>query len=302
MKRAAGNLCLLFFACFAGGCLEFKEQTMTYRYVKAADELRIFQDYRGIFGADADGKADVPLSGDEQEQLDSVWKGQRTFFFANWIFEYDREDLEGYRDALKDPEKTDLAAADRPKMEHLVGLVLDNVKVDNGPFYLDADGRLCGVQSVTVGKLSQIVAAVNGCTEIFLNQMQDENKEKPEDRKAVERFREDKAAKFLQQDGNALVLRWPMSRQSYDKGFGAKADDAEAVKQARAAGIGITWADDVATFSIGKADDGLTSITLPVFDNEYVPNAIAPATAKQAINKSFDPQAAAKKFLGGGEK
>ena len=76
-------VCLALFT----GCLEFEQQTLTYRYDAKTDTLRIFQSYQGIFGADAkDG-----LSQDELAQLDSVLTGQRTFFFANWIFELESE-------------------------------------------------------------------------------------------------------------------------------------------------------------------------------------------------------------------
>src|SRR5919198_2743031 len=76
------------------GCLEFGKQTMSYHYDKATDTLRIFQDYHGIFGEDAKGKPGEGLSAEEQEQLESVLKGQRTFFFSNWIFEYNRQQIE----------------------------------------------------------------------------------------------------------------------------------------------------------------------------------------------------------------
>ena len=83
------------------GCLEFEDQTLTYRYDAGTDTLRIFQDYHGIFGADDAAKV-TPA---EEEQLDSVLKGQRTFFFANWILEYNREQLREFLGQLKDPEK-----------------------------------------------------------------------------------------------------------------------------------------------------------------------------------------------------
>src|SRR5439155_20837429 len=83
------------------GCLEFEDQTLTYRYDAGTDTLRIFQDYHGIFGADDTAK----VTEAEVEQLDSVLKGQRTFFFANWILEYNREQLRELLQELKDPQK-----------------------------------------------------------------------------------------------------------------------------------------------------------------------------------------------------
>src|SRR5205814_7227167 len=86
-------------ACLAlfTGCLDFEQQTLTYRYDAKTDTLRVFQSYQGIFGADTrDG-----LSQDELAQLDSVLTGQRTFFFANWIFEYNRDQLRETVEKLK---------------------------------------------------------------------------------------------------------------------------------------------------------------------------------------------------------
>ena len=283
----------------SSGCLEFKEQTMSYRYDKGADEIRIFQDYRGIFGADAKGKAGVPLSSEEQGQLESVLEGQRTFFFENWIFEYNREDVETLLTDLKNPEQSKVAAADRPKLEKLLKLLIDNMRVANGTFYLDKDGKLCGVQSVTIGKCSEIVTALNDCTPIFLKDMADDESTEAADLEAIAKFGKDKAAKMLQLDGNAISLRWPMSRASYDEMFGAKSEDKAQVEEIRTAGIGIAWADEVATFTVGKKDDKITSVTLNTTssDTKYTPNAIAPARAKHAVQKHFDAAAAAKTFL-----
>src|SRR5256885_3355843 len=47
------------------GCLEFEDQTLTYRYDARTDTLRIFQDYHGIFGADDTSK----MTAEEEEQL-----------------------------------------------------------------------------------------------------------------------------------------------------------------------------------------------------------------------------------------
>ncbi len=102
MKTTLLRIGLLLLACAISGCVEFQEQTMSYRYDKAADELRIFQDYRGIFGGGdgADSTPGTELSGREQGELASVLEGQRTFFFANWIFEYDREAMQTLRENL----------------------------------------------------------------------------------------------------------------------------------------------------------------------------------------------------------
>ena len=77
MKRILGRLCLLGLLFLAVGCLQFEEQTMSYRYVRESDELRIFQDYRGIFGSGRaiflnEGEADRTLPENPAELSESV--------------------------------------------------------------------------------------------------------------------------------------------------------------------------------------------------------------------------------------
>ena len=122
------------------GCLEFEDQTLSYRYDSGTDTLRIFQDYHGIFGADDTAK----VTDAEMEQLDSVLKGQRTFFFANWILEYNREQLRELLEQLKDPQKRKEMKLSEPASagyEKLLTLALDNVRVENNGFYFDEIGR-----------------------------------------------------------------------------------------------------------------------------------------------------------------
>lgn len=303
MRRSLPRLCLLALTALAGGCLEFKEQTMSYRYDKDTDTLRIYQDYRGIFGQDAakEGRAGGALSDEELQQLRSVLKGQRTFFFENWIFEYDRESMERARTGLKDPETSKFDAADAPKIDKLLRLAIDNVRIANGPFYLGADGELCGVQAVTVGKFSEIVAALNECAPAFMKKNAEEEDTSPADRQAIAKFGKSADPTMLRHAGNALTLRWPMSRASFDRVFGDKIDDPTRVQEMRTAGIGIAWLDEVALFTLGDKDETITTLTMSSSSSAYTPNAIAPARAKHFVEERFDAPAAAKAFLLGGK-
>src|SRR5262245_53638118 len=149
------------------GCLEFEQQTLTYRYDTKTDTLRIFQSYQGIFGGDGNNG----LSKDELEQLNSVLTGQRTFFFANWIWEFNRDALRETVDKLKQPDaqqELKLDPAGLARAETLLKVVLDNVTVENGPFYFDQHGKLCGVQQVTLKQCSKIIAAANPAVRDYL--------------------------------------------------------------------------------------------------------------------------------------
>ena len=128
MAKRFPSLVLVVCLALFSGCLEFEQQTLTYRYDAKTDTLRIFQSYQGIFGADAkDG-----LSQDELAQLDSVLTGQRTFFFANWIFEYNRDQLREMIGKLKQPDaqqELKMEPAALARAEILLKLLLDNVRV-----------------------------------------------------------------------------------------------------------------------------------------------------------------------------
>jgi hypothetical protein len=281
------------------GCLEFGKQTMSYRYDKATDTLCIFQDYHGIFGEDAKGKPGEGLSAQEREQLESVLKGQRTFFFSNWVFEYDREKLEEQLHELKIPEKR--AALKLPEsglasLEKLVKLLHENVRVENGPFYFDARKKLCGVQYVTVTRCSAVIAAANEFAPHFIK-AQTEEEDFPEEEKTVGLKFASSPLSVVQLEGNALSVRWPMSRRSYDQDFGPSAKDTAKLTEVREAGLNYSFADDVVTWKLGKPADAVTSLTLSFSTNTYVPNLLEPAKRLHTIRETFDARAAADDFL-----
>jgi hypothetical protein len=151
---------LLAVALALTGCIEFDRQTMTYEHDAQADTLRIHQTYHGIYGAD-----DVTqLSGKEREQLADVMKGQRTFFFANWIFELN---VGAFKESLASeaiPKTNSLEEALRRAETNLLTLLVANVRVENGKFYLDDKGRPCGTQRVTIRNVSKLIAAGNELT------------------------------------------------------------------------------------------------------------------------------------------
>lgn len=143
-----------------GGCIEFEEQTLVYHYDQNADELRILQVYHGIFGGDG-GET---LSEQEGNQLQSVLDRERTFFFANWIFEYDEKSL---REAslLPDQEKTAQPSAEevavREAYQEFANFAIESVTVKNGGFFHDESGRLSGWQTVRIENASKVFAQAN---------------------------------------------------------------------------------------------------------------------------------------------
>jgi len=277
------------------GCLEFEDQTLTYRYDAAADILRIFQDYHGIFGADNTAK----VTAEEEDQLDSVLKGQRTFFFANWILEYNREQLSELLQELKDPQKRkerNIPETAGARFEKLLTLALDNVRVENNGFYFDAKGRLCGSQKVTVTHVAKLIAAGNDAIRESIKA----EAAKPEtsaEKRAVLLKAEAGPGDFIRLQGSALTVRVPMTSRAYAEMMDPGHSDARLLTEFRRQGGGITMTNDLVTFSLGAPTNAVTALTLPMTKNPYVPNAVDAVRKHASIREKFDPASAARAFL-----
>ena len=294
MAKRFPSLVLVVCLALFTGCLEFEQQTLTYRYDAKTDTLRIFQSYQGIFGADAkDG-----LSQDELAQLDSVLTGQRTFFFANWIFEYNRDQLREMIGKLKQPDaqqELKMEPAALARAEILLKLLLDNVRVDNGSCYLDQQGKLCGVQRVTIKQCTKIITAANPLIRDYLKAEAAKGETSAENRslflKSAERQRE-----YIQIEGNQLRLHWPVLRQDYEKQFGTNAEDIKQIEEFKRCGK-IGFANDEITVRAGEPTNKTTSITLSVSKKPYVANALEAVKKRTSIQREFDAEAAAREFV-----
>jgi hypothetical protein len=151
-------------------CVKFSRQTMTMHHDQAADRVLIFQVYEGIQGSEE------ALTEKEQQELASVFSGERTFFFANWLFEYNRKVVED--SVTKARQRLQVAAgqpalapAEREAAEATVALgeaVLAHVKVTNGRFYRNSAGQLCGYQQVTIEQVSKLVTVANASINRFV--------------------------------------------------------------------------------------------------------------------------------------
>ncbi len=281
------------------GCLEFERQTLTYQYDTKTDTLRIFQNYQGIFGVDKTNE----LSREEQEQLNSVLTTPRTFFFANWVFEYSRDEVSEAQTKSKVPDtnETPTDAAARGRLGTLLQLLLDNVRVENGGFYLDDKGKLCGVQRVTVTRVSKLIVAGNESIRDALKAESKSNSVDPfyaEDQRALYAKSASKPANYIQIEGNQIRVHFPMTHAEFDKNFEPTADVTKHLEEFRRSGGTLAFAQNAMRWSIGKPGDKTTRATLSVSDKPYVPNLLA-AVKKQSITlrEKFDPEAAAKEFL-----
>lgn len=267
------------------GCIEYERQTMSFRHEPATDTLYIFQDYQGIFGVDDPAS----LSDGEVDQLASVFRGERTFFYNNWITEYNREHLQ---ERLRTPKgELDKDEAYEAAIRTAAELALANVKVENIGFYFNQDSQLCGAQRVTVKNTSKVLASLNKLLLFLMRDLATRDDTSAEDKKLMLKFA-DSAQNVLRLDGNRLEIRWACSEADYRK----FKDQTPQGKGFRESGGEVSHADGVITLVLGKKDAQSTSLTMPFSEHPYVSNALAEAR-KQGIKPSYDAAAAAKAFL-----
>lgn len=287
------------------GCVDYGQQTLTYRYDAKTDTLRIFQVYQGIFGEDQP----EGLSEKELVQLQSVISGQRTFFFANWIWEYDRDEVRKGLDSLNKPDANADAKADakpdakldpaaRLRRETFFNLLLDNVEVENGTFYLDDQGRLCAVQSVTVSRFSKLVAAGNGQIRELLKLEANGEKVTPEEH-ALYLKSAGQARPYITINGNQIRFRLPITHAAFEKSYGPNSGSAKQLEAFKQQGGKVAFAHNEMKWSLGAPSDQSTTLTLPVAEKPYIANALDAVKSRAVIGEKVDIAAAAKAFVHG---
>ena len=297
-RRLFPSLALALLATGLTGCLDWVQQTATYQHDPKTDTVRIFQTYHGLFGSDEPGE----ITRNEIEQLDSVLKGQRTFFFANWVAEFSRtkiaEALTNSLAATPDATGAELArqTAQKQNLEALLKLLLTNVRVENGGFYLDADKRLCGVQRVTLSRFSHLISAANR----VLRDLIIEEAAKPDgadERKALLNRWLERKQDVLTVTGNRLLIRGPVSRAEYDKAVADEPKYQKVLAEFRAGGGEVRHENDEVIIRIGTETAPRVSVRLSVAEKPYRTNLVQYLQGRQPISATFAPDAAAAEFL-----
>jgi hypothetical protein len=297
MKRLLLPATLLSLTLALTGCLEFKEQTLTFRLDTAHDTLRIFQVYHGICGTKGE-----ELTDEEKEQLNSVLTTERTFFFTNWVYEISKEQI---RDGLAklrapkpagsdaEPGPNDYTEEELKRVERLGDLVMQNVRIENGTLYFDDQHRLCGTQKVTLSKWSELLAAGNAALRDMMRHELEEDKEMNAEEKAALLTQLDQVQNFLQVRENGLTITLPVPRKRFqDLTENRSADELDMLNTFKRAGGKLTYSDTghVMTIAFTAPQGSLTTLTLPVSTATYSDNAVAPLKEKQqVIKETHDP-------------
>lgn len=287
MVREIARIAAFASAMLSAGCLDFKEQTVTYRYDSETDTLRVFQEYRGIFG---DSQTDT-LTKAELEELNSVVSSERTFFFANWMWELNREELAGKLDAFNKrsvEERTPSAIATAALQRQ----ILDALRVKNGAAYFDAHGRLSAVQQVTLTHVTALIAAANDfLAETFRTEASNPKMAASKRERYIRALEEHR--EYIVRRGHAFFVRLPVTREEFDDSY----SDLERLSNG---GINVVFANDEMTWQIGVPSDVVTAVTMPVSRADYVPNAVASFRRCVTVLDSFDPSEEKRGFLSTG--
>lgn len=274
------------------GCIEFERQTLTYQHDAASDTLRIHQTYHGIFGAEDPQQ----LTDKEREQLASVMKGQRTFFFANWAFELNQELLLKQLADEVLPKTNSLEEAYRRATTNLLTLLIANVQVENGKFYLNEKGQACGTQRVTLRNVSKLLAAGNATMRKAL-ELEMKDKQTANERELINQSLA-RPEPFFSLTGQQIRFRFPLTKAEFDKLMNDDAQlkrfFAEFVKQ----GGVMQQADGELHASFGRTDAQRETVTLPMTSRKtYAGNALQHLRDTYGLAKEFNAEKEAGDFL-----
>ena len=241
-------------------CVEFDKQSMAYRHDARGDRLLIFQVYERIH---TDGE---PTEG-EKKELASVVNGQRTFFFANWIFEYDREaitkSLAEAQDQLQ--ETSDVERRTLQARIEFFQQLLDSVRVDKGKFFLNDQSELCAYQGVVVTHVSRLINKANHSisAEVEFQLASAECEFSRKQKQHIRSFMQ-RDGRWVRFNGNQLCLGIPQTSEDYD-------DTAVFLQQLQERGQFVSYNDPFLDMRLGNRRTSRTVITLDNLNGDYEP-------------------------------
>lgn len=267
-------------------CIEFEEQELLYNHDEKKDEIRMTLRYEGIFGnleggintqKKPDDKATPDKLNQKQvEQLASVLKGGRAFFFSNWIFEYDRRALpQMLIEAKNKPPEGKVFG--KPEKD-LIEALMKDVAIENVGFYKDEDGRLCGAQTFKLSNASTVISLAN---HVITRQMR---AKLPDFRKELEEPGDKEFSKesldlmeekfkgvfpFIQAEGNLVTLQLPLVPSDAQR---ISEDLLKELRESLNEGTRIEIQDQALALKIGDKEDTLGKVRQKCFVG-YFPNA-----------------------------
>jgi hypothetical protein len=325
MKVLIRNFFLTCWGVFLTSCIQFEREVIQYRHDASADELRMTLNYEGISGGKGsqglrEEASHDPreLSARQVEQIESVIKGGRAFFFENWIFEYDRSSI---RKALKE-----LSDGELEHENILVGvpekkflqISLEEIELTNLGFYLNENKRLCGTQTLVIKRFSKFLETTN---EMIRRQVVhgiecqlakvESGKFKPKDAPSAESTALlitacKKKHDFLLMKKGRLVVRVPLGKREYlefkKEILGKKPNSDEPNDQHLPTGIAVNYKNKMLTLALGDEKQEGPRLTKKCHSG-YFDNALRYLRTNhpEFLGQEAEIASAAKRFLTGGD-
>jgi len=265
-------------AVMSTACITFQEQTISYRHDMESDRLLIYSTYVGIHGDGHFGWSDDDDPGgltlEEQDELTSAALGQQLYLFDNWIPVLDMEEV---RRQLRSPAGSFVSELDRladKARRELWNVLVDNVTISGGPFYLDPANRLCAVQRVTVTNLSAVVSALNASWQPYVRSVAVDDPDWASRAVTIE--------PVLTFTGNRLTIRYPGYADEHETSLGGV--------------VGVLNTGGIVTLVVGRSETSRVTITKTV-ETDYLPNAVGFVRQRVGITKAFDPGLDADRFF-----
>jgi hypothetical protein len=281
MKYSLSSL-ILFLCLTFSSCIEFEREKLSYIHDVDKDELRVTLTYEGIFGNLDKGeytqknRDDVAthesLNQLQIDQLESVLREKRAFFFSNWIAEYSKPSVEKM---LKSIIKGNKHGKFGDPENKLIELLHKNVDVQNVGFYKNKVGKLCGAQTVKISNISQVLASANEVIQrqiiAHIPQLRKELEEKTPSAWSqktidlIEKKLENKF-EFIQLEGNLMTFSTILAEAEQKKVN-------EDILKDWPSGTRVKFQDEGIDVKIGGKDDKVGKLSKKCFD-EYQSNAL----------------------------
>lgn len=271
-----GLLGASFLVLAAAGCLEFDKQTIYFEHDQANDRLIMVVDYGGLYAGKENSRVNLAQA---QQQLDESVSDHTAAFFSNFPLLWSSA---GTRRQVKDPDQDqDLTPKERDELKRLNDLVT----ILNAGFYTDPAGRACGAQVVVVEHASEALDLINALlSETFV----DAFTEHPENANESVRLLADagrKGYKWVELDGNSLVVRFPATEDLMEQGWtatvngvldeeaGATLPAAVRLRQFLSTPMFLWYENGVVTFKVGLPSRPFTLNSRPR-QGDYAPNLV----------------------------
>ncbi|MDA8774852.1 hypothetical protein N9N13_03910 [Opitutales bacterium] len=281
MKYSLSSL-ILFLCLTFSSCIEFEREKLSYIHDVEKDELRVTLTYEGIFGNLDKGeytqknRDDVAthesLNQLQIDQLESVLREKRAFFFSNWIAEYSKPSVEKM---LKSIIKGNKHGKFGDPENKLIELLHKNVDVQNVGFYKNKVGKLCGAQTVKISNISQVLASANEVIQrqiiAHIPQLRKELEEKTPSawsQKTIDLIEKKLKNKFefIQLEGNLMTFSTILAEAEQKKVN-------EDILKDWPSGTRVKFRDEGIDVKIGGKDDKVGKLSKKCFD-EYQSNAL----------------------------